>query len=207
MRPRTWPSASARIRATTSKHLFNVSLNVRGLMSLPAQLKPQNFPARGWLVHISRCVCATPSGGRTCRRTKAIGLLLFATDLYQIANVYLAWAPLTPGQPPPPPGTWKFYMGKEAVPEWQTVDDVVAAVRTPARLITEHETIGMLGELFVSWSPALRRWIMTSEGVQIRFARKPQGPWKSDTRIFDGSHDSRTDNLAPDRASGGTGPP
>ena len=56
-----------------------------------------------------------------------------------------------------------------------------------------------LGELSVSWSPGLRRWIMTSESGVIRYARRPQGPWTFPDVIFKGDDVLRSaDNIAPD---------
>ena len=56
-----------------------------------------------------------------------------------------------------------------------------------------------LGELSVSWSPGLRRWIMTGGSGQIRYARRPQGPWMLPDTIFDGNDVLRcADNIAPD---------
>jgi hypothetical protein len=180
------------------KHLFNVSLMIGDLPAtdVPAHLKKSDFPAGEWLVHIAP-VRVRNAEWQGLPSDKGEGLLLFGTDRYLSANVRLAWAPLTPGQPPPPPAMWLFYMGENK--PWLTAAAASASGVAPQPLLLDAPKVAMLGELSVSWSSALRRWIMTSEAGRIRFARRPQGPWTVGASIFDGDDTWRAaDNIAPD---------
>ncbi|HET9372226.1 MAG TPA: hypothetical protein VFO19_18320, partial [Vicinamibacterales bacterium] len=185
--------------ADNFKHLFNVSLMVRDLIDanqpVPAHLNTADFKADQWLVHVSP-VRVRNADWPDLPSDVGDGLLLFGTDNYHAANMRLAWAPLTPGQLPPPPETWLFFMGPNAPKLWMTAADAKAANRPPEPLCPDNPG---LGELSVSWSPGLRRWIMIGDWGRVRYARRPQGPWTHPDVIFDGNDPLKSaDNIAPD---------
>ena len=184
------------------KHLFNVSLMVQDLIdaqppqAVPPHLVPANFPAAQWLVHVAP-VRVRNADWPGLPSDIGDGLLLFGIDNYHAANMRLAWAPLTPGQLPPPPETWLFFMGESNAPAaWMTAAAAKANNLEPLALCPDNPN---LGELSVAWSPGLRRWIMASDGGRIRCARRPQGPWTFPETVFDGNDPLKSaDNIGPD---------
>jgi hypothetical protein len=98
-------------------------------------------------------------------------------------NVYLAWAPLTPGVSPPhapipSADKWQFFAGLNAsdMPTWRTL-----AEGPPAPLLPR-----LLGEISVVWYPALGRWVLAgSVQAPINVARQPWGPWTTSDTICD----------------------
>ena len=181
------------------KHVFNVSLMIGDLPAseVPSHLNSADFKGGQWLVHVSPVRVRNADWGPDVPSDIGDGLLLFGTENYHASNMYVAWAPLTPGQLPPPPETWLFYVGDNSTGKsWMTLDAAKINNLKPRPLCPEPPG---LGELSVSWSPGLRRWIMTGGSGQIRYARRPQGPWMLPDTIFDGNDVLRcADNIAPD---------
>jgi hypothetical protein len=163
----------------------------------------EQFPAGGWLIHISPVVIhnadvpGLPS-------TTGDGVLLFGTSKYHASNMYLAWAPLTLGKHPPSPQTWKFCTTHPETP-WLTLDE--AEQQTALRKLQGiHESPIVprtlldltplatpfndvtLGELSVTWSPQLQRWLLTYAGGLVRTAREPWGPWQRAVVMFHGKY-------------------
>lgn len=97
------------------------------------------------------------------------GLLLFGSGWYRRSGVFLAWAPLTPGSDLPPPSAWHFF--DPVAGKWSDPGHIGDAKPLPGP--------GNVGELSVTWVPALRRWVMLSEQGIVRghIARRPTGPW------------------------------
>jgi hypothetical protein len=112
------------------------------------------------------------------------------------SNVYLAWAPLTPGRVPPhsplpPPEDWQFVSGFDGsgMPIWESL----RAGATPVPILGQDPWGPReLGEISVVWYPLLRRWIL-SGSVQgpINLARAPWGPWTQSDTIVDAFRNDR----------------
>jgi hypothetical protein len=130
------------------------------------------------------------------------GLLMFGSKNYMASNVYLAWAPLTPGQHPPHPSTWRYF--KENHPGQWIAAATVPAGQEPTKLLIIPDP-GPVAELSVIWQRRMRRWIMahmqpgpnTAQAV-VRTSRFPWGPWSAPVVVFDGVNDqlqAAADNL------------
>lgn len=149
-----------------------------------------NAPAGAWLVHVSPTVVKN-ADWPGLPASAGDGLLMFGTSLYQESNVFLAWTPLTPGQEPPHPSTWKYF--KADHPGRWIAGPTIPQGQTPTPLLNDMPPRGWVAELSVAWEPRLRRWVMAhtkplpdSQQVVVRTARNPWGPWSAPTVIFDG---------------------
>src|SRR5207253_799963 len=69
-----------------------------------------DYPAGPWLVHVSPIVVRNADWTGLPSDT-GDGVLAFGTSDYHNSDVYLAWLPIAPGQPPPHPSTWRFFCG------------------------------------------------------------------------------------------------
>lgn len=119
------------------------------------------------------------------------GLLLFGSGPYRWSDVFVAWAPLTQGQPPPPSSQWFFLTGvTNGMPEWSGPGEMskslgihelrARGLNQPFDAATQlHADNGGVGEFSVSWVPGLRRWILLKGGVAALVAPVPWGPWES----------------------------
>ena len=182
------------------------------------------YPARRWMVHISATVvdnAAWPGLPAAVGQ----GLLMFGSSVYRgnplcgpltaaenaSSNVYLAWAPLTPGTTPPAapipaPDQWKFFTGFTGGGQPQFAS--LASGATPHPLLPPDPGPGgvsvprLLGELSAVWHPQLRRWVLTGTATgddrQLQLARMPWGPWTTS--------DSICDPARPDRDAGNSDP-
>ncbi len=164
--------------------------NMLGLYKVASTLDDgANAPAVKWLIHVSPTVVRNVDWPGLPAST-GDGLLLFGTSLYQESNVYLAWAPLTPGEPPPHPSTWRYY--KADAPGRWAAGPTIPAGQEPTKLLDVPDP-GPVAELSVTWQPRLRRWTMTHvqpapQTLQavVRTAKFPWGPWSDPVVIFDG---------------------
>jgi Domain of unknown function (DUF4185) len=163
-------------------------------------------PAGSWLVHICPTVVRN-ADWPGLPRSYSDGLILFGTSLYHTSNLYLAWAPLESppghivpwgvpsslGMPVPPPSQWRYYApgphsGPTASPEdWHPAAELPEEGPRP---LLDYD---WLGEVSVTWHPALKRWLAVYLGpdsqIHLRYARYPWGPWvRNEPRIvvFDG---------------------
>lgn len=128
------------------------------------------------------------------------GLLIYAVGPYHDFDqsaVRLAWAPLVPGEAPPPPSKWLFL--SDSTPRWQTLAQLEQAAdrgdpdARPTELVTDDRE--HLGELTVHWSDTLRRWVMMYMTGIVRTARLPTGPWSAPEFVFS------TDPALPGRSA------
>lgn len=118
------------------------------------------------------------------------GLIVFGTGLYQKSPIYLAFTPL-------PFRSWYFLLKADPgkAPEWVAAKDMWPP--GPLEMIP-----GNYGELSVSWIPQLRRWLAIHQGngIVVRTARNPWGPWTAETVVFNGADpvlQAAADNLEP----------
>jgi hypothetical protein len=162
---------------------------------------PPIWPGRRFMLNIS----ATVVRNADCPglpATTGDGLLMFGSSNYRgdpledrtpientTSNVYLAWAPLTPGTTPPlspipAASQWQFLVGVNAVgrPLW----DVLGGTRPPLPILPPDPPLEpgqqpvprLLGEISVVWYPDLRRWVLAgSVDARVNVARYPWGPW------------------------------
>jgi len=167
---------------------------------------PAPHPGGRWILHISPTVVRN-ADWPGLPSTTGDGVLMFGSSAYRgvppdvtasesaTGNVYLAWAPLTPGVSPPqaPIPTadkWQFFAGfaPNGAPIWRTL-----AAGPPAPLLPV-DPFGprLLGEISVAWYPTLGRWILAgSVQVPINVARKPWGPWTTSDTICDAGRADR----------------
>jgi hypothetical protein len=166
---------------------------------------PAPFPGGRWLLHVSPTVVRN-ADWPGLPSTAGDGLLMFGSSLYRgvppsdrtavehvQSNVYLAWAPLTPGVTPPhapvpPADEWHFFTGLTAsgTPNWGTLK--VGATPVPV-LPADPWGPRLLGEISAVWYAALRRWILTgSVQAPINVARTPWGPWTTSDTVCDLQH-------------------
>jgi hypothetical protein len=165
-------------------------------------IDPAPYPGKRWMLHISPTVVRNADWPGLPSSTGE-GLLMFGSSLYRgvpvsdltpteitLGNVYLAWAPLTPGAAPPKspipdPSEWKFFTGLNASgkPVWGTL----AGGSTPTPILPPDPSgPRMLGEISAAWYPGLRRWILAgSVPAPINLARMPWGPWTTSDTICD----------------------
>jgi hypothetical protein len=174
----------------------------------------ESFPFGRWMLHISPTVVRN-ADWPGLPTSSGDGLLMFGSSIYRgdpagdrtaaeqfLSNVYLAWAPLTPGAnqaaPIPYPSEWKFVTGftSNREPIWGTLH--AGDIPVP---ILPGEAGGprLLGEISATWYPLLRRWVLAgSVQAPINVAQNPWGPWtKSDTIC---------DPTRPDRDAGNSKP-
>ena len=157
--------------------------------------------------------------------TTGQGLLMFGSSVYRggplcgpltaeenaSSNVYLAWAPLTPGTtlpdaPIPAPDQWMFLTGFTGGGQPQFAS--LASGATPRPLLPPEPGPGgtsvprLLGELSAVWHPQLRRWVLSGtangDDRQLQLSRMPWGPWTTS--------DSICDPFRPDRDAGNADP-
>lgn len=177
-------------------------------------IEPAPYPGRRWMLHISPTVVHNADWPGLPSST-GDGLLMFGSSSYrgdldttptedQLGNVYLAWAPLTPGVAPPvapipSADQWHFFAGLTAgTPTWQTL---AAGPPTP---LLPVDTAGprKLGEISCVWYPPLRRWILAgSVQAPVNVARRPWGPWTTSEFIC---HAAQPDRDAQDGSVGWT---
>jgi hypothetical protein len=169
-------------------------------------IHPAPYPGRRWMLHISPTVVQNADWPGLPSST-GDGLLMFGTSAYKgiapdvtpaelaTGNVYLAWAPLTPGVIPPHaplPGAdqWQFFAGcqPDGTPTWRML-----SVGPPAPLLpVDASGPRNLGELSVVWYPQLRRWILAGTlQAPINVARQPWGPWTGSDWILDAGRADR----------------
>jgi len=146
------------------------------------------FPTGRWLLHVSPTVVRNADWPGLPDDT-GDGVLLFGTSEYQKSDMYLAWFPIAPGQPPPHPSTWLFFAGRTSGgPVWGTVADLAAAPLGggPAPLLgLGGPGLTALGEICVRFVPRMRRWVLTYGPGICRVARDPWGPWSLPEWFFD----------------------
>jgi hypothetical protein len=155
---------------------------------------PAPYPGGRWMVHVSPTVVRN-ADWPGLPASSGDGLLMFGSSAYRgyapdeltdkergASNVYLAWAPLTPGVKPPhapipQPQDWQFLVGRTNAdePVWETL----AGGGTPMPLLpADPGGPRLLGEISAVWYPALRRWVLAgSVDAPVQMARQPWGPW------------------------------
>jgi hypothetical protein len=175
------------------------------------------YPGGRWMLHISPTVVRN-ADWPGLPASSGDGLLMFGSASYravldatpteqQLGNVYLAWAPLTPGVVPPHApilgaDQWQFFAGLSAngTPSWQTLS---AGPPTPL-LPPGPWGPRKLGEISAAWYPSLRRWILTgSFQAEINVARQPWGPWTSSDTICDAGRPDRDAGNSTDSFTNG----
>ncbi len=148
----------------------------------------------------SAAVDASTEGGLPA--DQRLGVFVFGVPRYRASIPYLAYAP---AQTFSDPSTWRFFTGRDSSgqPSWVTAaawnhgsaDLVHWNPPAHAELFTAGSSAdSCVGELSVSWSPQLGRWLMlyACRGqVLIRMAQAPWGPWSQPIAILsnDGSAD------------------
>lgn len=145
-------------------------------------------PMGQWLIHVSPTVVKNADWS-DLPAVSGEGLLMFGTSHYQASNVYLAWAPLTQGQNPPPPSQWRYFKEDDPV-RWVAT---IPVGQEPTKLLKVPDP-GPVAELSVRWEPRMQRWIMTHVQpgqVVLRTSRLPSGPWSDPVVIFDPNDPSR----------------
>lgn len=178
------------------------------VMEPDGSFHPAPYPGKRWLLHISPTVVANADWPGLPSST-GDGLLMFGSSAYRgtppgdlipaeqsNSNVYLAWAPLTPGtsaphSPIPHPEDWHIVSGFDpsGLPVWGTL----RSGDTPIPLLrADPWGPRLLGEISVVWYRPLRRWILAGS-VQgpINLARQPWGPWTPTDTIVDASKPDR----------------
>jgi hypothetical protein len=176
-------------------------------------IHPAPYPGGRWMLHISATVVRN-ADWPGLPSSSGDGLLMFGSSAYrgippdatpaELAkaptgtpggNVYLAWAPLTPGATPPHsplPGAdeWQFFTGRkpDGTPMWRKLRGGPPAPLLPVDPWGPRR----LGEISVVWFPTLRRWILTgSVQAPINVARTPWGPWTGSDWIVDAGRSDR----------------
>jgi hypothetical protein len=106
-------------------------------------------------------------------------VLVWSAGVYRKSDPYLSVVPIADFESGR--GT-RYFAGLDATgrPNW-------SAKESDARALFDHPTIG---DLSVTWAPALRQWLMTYDsreprGIIFRHAANPWGPWSEPQIIFD----------------------
>jgi hypothetical protein len=157
-------------------HVYDISSTVPG----------EEWAGGPWLIQVSPSVINN-ADWPDLPKDSGDGLLMYAVGPYNdwhTSDVRLAWAPLTPGQHPPPPEDWLFL--SDSSPRWQTLADLTIGNAKPKELLDLRpgDERMRLQELTVSWSPVLRRWVMMYLTGLVRTARLPTGPWFAPEVVF-----------------------
>jgi hypothetical protein len=159
---------------------------------------------------------ARPPASRKCPETDAVtavnaqlavalpqdqrsGIFIFGVPRYRASVPYLALAPI---ESLADPATWRFFAGRSenGQPRWVSGPEWArggapegpgpAAWRPPGEpeiFVPVPEGGRCMGELSVTWNPALRQWLMLYQcpgGVWARVAPAPWGPWSLPTAIL-----------------------
>jgi hypothetical protein len=176
--------------AVTKGPAHEPNKNLRELYRVASTLDDGlNAPAGPWLVHVSPTVIRN-ADWPGLPQASGDGVFLFGTKLYQESNVFLAWAPLPPGEDPPHPSTWRYWRQGT----WIAAATIPAG-QGPTPLLQGDPNAperGPVAELSVAWVPRLRRWVMAHvqpmPGVLqtvLRTSRMPWGPWSAPVVVFD----------------------
>ncbi|HYX68138.1 MAG TPA: DUF4185 domain-containing protein [Terriglobales bacterium] len=129
-----------------------------------------------------------------------LGVFIFGAPRYRASVPYLAWAPVESFADP---ATWRFFTGltEDGEPKWVTLEAWVRgsagsgpgvqpwAPPGEAEVFAPASDAGRcVGELSVTWNPALREWLMLyncgAAGILARVAAAPWGPWSAPTTLL-----------------------
>jgi hypothetical protein len=184
-------------------------------------LPDKEFPGGRWMLHISPTVIRN-SDWPWLPSSSGDGLLMFGSSIYRglptehltamesvKSNVYLAWAPLTPGtiypsSPIPEASEWQFLTGLAGPGGYIPLWGKIGGGRDPLPLLP-LDNAGpppaprLLGEISAFYSALLRRWILSgsTEGL-VNIARYPWGPWTTSREIANPAIPGRdADNMTP----------
>jgi hypothetical protein len=115
-----------------------------------------------------------PGLGSTNERS----LLTWGSGEYRKSDPYLAYMPLNQIETK---SSLRFFKGSDASgnPIWGSSEDDATALF--------HDPI--IGEFSVAWNEYLQRWIMLYDGVFMRTAPLPWGPWSDRQLLFDSQKD------------------
>ncbi len=134
------------------------------------------------------------------------GVLVFGVPCYRESTPYLASVPSAQADNV---GAWQFYQGSfNGVPLWTSnptvsqpifdgASDELPDTPTCSWRDSSVKDAGCVGEFSVDWNPGLHKWVMLygcgaqqgghsalEEGVRVRIADAPWGPWSTPTTIF-----------------------
>lgn len=155
-----------------------------------------------------------------------LGLLIYGSGFYRESDVFLAWVPLSPGKPVPPPDEWNYFTGSSAKgpvfingardkalgllgSNGTSTSSTPHAPMSAADLLTFKDRFpNKVGEFSVTWVSGLNHWLMLWGGIAAAVSRTPWGPWSVlGPRTYDlWATVVDAKSLVPDSISGGLTP-
>ncbi len=142
-----------------------------------------------------------------------VGVLVYGVPCYRESTPYLASVPSSQVDDI---SQWQYFEGLSgATPTWSadptasktvfqpSTDQLLGDARCSWRDAPLPADAGCIGEFSVDWDPGLHKWVMLygcadpsekgstlEEGIRIRLADAPWGPWSDPTTIFTPDNDS-----------------
>jgi hypothetical protein len=111
-----------------------------------------------------------------------LGVFIFGVPRYRASVPYLAYAPVETFADV---ATWRFFAGRtpDGKPKWVGMKEWKLSpanqIYTPA-----DNKDNNVGEFSITWNRPLRMWLMMYDGVSVRVAAAPWGPWSEPTVIL-----------------------
>lgn len=114
------------------------------------------------------------------------GVFILGVPRYRASVPYLAYAPVESFADP---ATWRFFAGltPQGHPKWVSraqwkpgPDKQIYIPIIPAG--------NNVGEFSITWNEPLRMWLLMYDGVAVRVAHAPWGPWSAPTVILGADH-------------------